>query len=60
MIDKEKIAAVKEELARLTKAVAAWEETPYAKRLWGSPESGAVKRASMDVSRALVKLRSSR
>lgn len=60
MIDKEKIAAVKEELARLTKAIAAWEATPYAQRSWGSPESGAVKRASMDVSRALVTLRSSR
>ena len=60
MINKEKIAAVKEELARLTKAIAAWEATPYAHRSWGSPESGAVKRASMDVSRALVMLRSSR
>ena len=32
MINKEKIAAVKEELARLTKAIAAWEATPVTRR----------------------------
>lgn len=59
MIDKEKIDAVKEELRRLTKAIDAWEKSPFAQRSWGSPESGAVKRASMDVTRALVTLRRS-
>jgi hypothetical protein len=59
MIDKEKIAAVKEELRRLRKAIDAWEKSPEAKRSWGSVESGAVKRASMDVTRVLVKLRRS-
>lgn len=59
MIDKEKIDAVKEELRRLTKAIDAWEKAPEARRSWGSPESGAVKRASMDVTRVLVTLRRS-
>jgi hypothetical protein len=64
-ITKEKIDTVKAEMIRLVKTLDALEKRISAKEkyfyLWaGSPETSAVKRASMDLTRALASLRRAR
>ena len=59
MVTVEKAKAVKEEMARLSKAIDAWLRLPESQRMWGRNESGAVFRASMDLTRALANLRKS-
>lgn len=51
VMDKNKISKVKEEMLRLNDAIVAME------RYWGPKETGAVRRASMDLTRALAELR---
>ena len=60
MITKEKIKAVKVELARFKKALANLEdeECNYTSIL-GNKHTGSLKRASMDLSRSLTNLRKS-
>lgn len=50
-MNKNKVNKVKEEMARLENAISAME------KCWGPKETGAVRRASMDLTRALAELR---
>ncbi len=54
-----KIEAVKVEMARLKKAITEMEEVATLSHgsFWGPKETGAVRRASMDLTRALANMR---
>ena len=57
-MNEEKVKAVEFEIKRLTGAIKAWrdriKDDTY---MYGTQESGAVRRASMDLTRVLAKLR---
>ena len=61
MVTREKMAAVRVEMKRLSRAMKDMESAlkVYEFAGWGCRESGAVKRASMDLTRALADLRRS-
>lgn len=57
-MDKKKIDAVKVEMKRLEARIKNLEESDDGThRYWASKETGAVRRASMDLTRALAELR---
>ena len=56
-MNSKKIAIARAEAARFLKCIRAYEENPPQYEFVGTKESGAVRRASMDLTRALADLR---
>lgn len=61
-MDKNKVSKVKEEMSRFKRAISDMEKNATVdatNHYWGPKETGAVRRASMDLTRALAELRRS-